>query len=232
MSVSRIALVPAAGSGSRMGGSLPKQYLRLAGRPLIHHALAVLSLSPDVDRVYVVLDAADSQWAKHDWDGLGDKLRVLFCGGSTRGRSVLNGLRAMASDVRRDDWIMVHDAARPCLASWHLDALVRQVGDDEPGGLLAVPLADTLKRADPHGHVAATLDRTGLWLAQTPQMFRHHVLRAALEGCPDVTDEATAIEQLGLRPKLVAADASNLKVTFPVDLQLAEWILRGREQVA
>lgn len=225
----RFALVPAAGSGSRMGGARPKQYLELAGKPLIHHALATLCRAPAVSAVYVVLAADDAEWGTYDWSVLGPKLKPLYCGGPRRADSVLNGLRAITADVTPDDWVLVHDAARPCLAAYHLDALFHQVRDGDVGGILAVPVADTLKRADETGHIAATVPREGLWQAQTPQMFRYRVLRQALERTGGVTDEASAVEALGLRPRLVAADATNLKVTYSLDLKLAEWILAHRE---
>jgi 2-C-methyl-D-erythritol 4-phosphate cytidylyltransferase len=224
------ALVPAAGSGSRLGEALPKQYRSLAGRPLIRHALAALCGFARLERVFVVLAPDDAHWAQHDWSDLGAGLETLRCGGATRAESVLNGLRAISHRVAADDWIMVHDAARPCLTRAHLEALVREAGDDEVGAILAVPVADTLKRAVAQGgRIAATLPREGLWQAQTPQMFRHSLLQRALEDCREVTDEASAIERLGLRPRLVAADASNLKVTYPLDLHLAGLILADRE---
>jgi len=224
------ALVPAAGSGSRMGGEAAtrKQYLPLCGRPLIHHALATLCAVPRILRVFVVLSPDDGDWDRHDWSALAPKLSPLFCGGQTRAESVRNGLRATAGQVRERDWMLVHDAARPCLATWHVDALIDAVGNDDAGGILALPVADTLKRADGEGRIAATVARDQLWQAQTPQMFRHGMLRRALESCSGVTDEAGAMEMLGSRPRLVAADPTNLKVTYPLDLQLAGWILQHR----
>ena len=222
------ALVPAAGSGSRMGGERPKQYLPLAGVPLIRHSLATLCRVPAIARVFVVLSPDDAEWPRHDWSALGDKLTVLDCGGASRADSVANGLRAVAGRVAANDWVLVHDAARPCLTVDQVEALIDEVGDDNVGGLLAVPVADTLKRAGPGGRCEATVSRDGLWQAQTPQMFRHGLLLRALEQAPAVTDEASAVEALGLRPKLVAADAANLKVTYPFDLQLAAWILDRR----
>jgi 2-C-methyl-D-erythritol 4-phosphate cytidylyltransferase len=225
----RFALVPAAGSGSRMGNARPKQYLELAGKPLIHHALATLCRASAVSAVYVVLAVDDAEWGRYDWSALGPKLKPLYCGGPSRADSVLNGLRAISGEVAADDWVLVHDAARPCLAGYHLDALFHQVRDDDVGGILAVPVADTLKRADETTHIATTVPREGLWQAQTPQMFRYRVLRRALERTGGVTDEASAMEAMGLRPRLVAADTTNLKVTYSLDLKLAEWILANRE---
>ncbi|HMV17419.1 MAG TPA: 2-C-methyl-D-erythritol 4-phosphate cytidylyltransferase [Zoogloea sp.] len=226
------ALVPAAGSGSRMKSEQPKQYLSLLGEPLIRHTLAVLCASPLLERVYVVLSVGDQEWDRHPWHSFGDKLVPLFCGGASRADSVLNGLRAIADDTASSDWILVHDAARPCLAPWHIESLVRELIHDEVGGILAVPVADTLKRADSQQRIAATVPRDGLWQAQTPQMFRYVMLKRALEAARDVTDEASAIEAMGLRPRLVRGDPTNLKVTYPLDLHLAEWILQHREGLA
>ena len=223
------AIVPAAGSGARMGAERPKQYLPLLGRPLIHHSLAVLCASPAIDRVFVVLSLDDTEWLRHDWSMFGDKLTPLLCGGATRADSVLGGLRAISDIAEQSDWVLVHDAARPCLAPWHVDRLIDALTDDEVGGLLAVPVADTLKRADERLHVAGTVSRAGLWQAQTPQMFRYVMLRRALESAQQVTDEASAIEAAGLHPRLIESDATNLKVTYPLDLHLAEWILKNRE---
>lgn len=211
-----------------MADARPKQYLPLAGRPMIHHALAALSAVESVSHVFVVLAAWDSDWARQDWRAFSTKVRPLYCGGATRAQSVLKGLWAIAAEVGAEDWVLVHDAARPCLTPAHVETLLREVGDDSVGGILAAPVADTLKRANDEWRVAATVEREGLWQAQTPQMFRYGVLRRALEKTRDVTDEASAVEALELRPKLVEADATNLKVTYPLDMQLAEWILLQR----
>jgi 2-C-methyl-D-erythritol 4-phosphate cytidylyltransferase len=222
------AIVPAAGSGARFGAEVPKQYLDLAGRPLIHHALATLCGCERIERVWVVLSPEDEWWHSFDWSSLGSKLQPVFCGGATRAESVSNGLDAAAGVLAVDDWVLVHDAARPCLSQEMLEALLDELADDPVGGLLAVPVADTLKRADPEQRVAATEPRDSLWQAQTPQMFRYALLRMALAGNLSVTDEAGAIESAGLKPRLVRADVTNLKVTFPADLRLAELILQGR----
>ncbi len=227
---SHYAIVPAAGSGTRFGSEVPKQYLELAGRPLIHHTLAALCACERIKRVWVVLSPGDEWWGSFDWTSLGAKLHAVFCGGATRGESVSNGLAAAASVLADDDWVMVHDAARPCLSQDMLANLCEELVDDPVGGILAVPVADTLKRADAQQRVAATEPRDGLWQAQTPQMFRFAVLRKALAANSGVSDEAGAIEAAGLKPRLVAADASNLKVTFPADLRLAELILEGRNR--
>ena len=223
------ALVPAAGSGARMGGERPKQYHPLAGGPMIAHALATLCSHPQIARVFVVLAPDDADWVSYNWLPFAGRLKVLRCGGASRAESVRNGLAAMIDIVDADDWVLVHDAARPCVTQAHLDALIEGVGEDEAGGILAVPVADTLKRGM-EGAIVETVPRAGLWQAQTPQMFRHGLLSRALAS-PDaeVTDEASAIERMGLQPRLIEADASNLKVTYPLDLQLAEWILQNRQ---
>ncbi|WP_126445407.1 2-C-methyl-D-erythritol 4-phosphate cytidylyltransferase [Sulfuricystis multivorans] len=224
------ALIPAAGGGSRMGGGTPKQYLPLAGRPLIWHTLKTLTHVMAIEHVHVVLSPDDPLWDAHDWSVFSGRLSVLRCGGATRAESVIQGLRALRSGVADDDWILVHDAARCCLTATHVMKLINEIGDDPVGGLLAVPVADTLKRVQADGRVAGTVPREGLWQAQTPQMFHYRMLLDALQRVPEVTDEASAIEASGFQPKLVAADATNLKVTWPLDLQLAEWILANRRQ--
>ena len=218
------ALVPAAGSGSRMGSPQPKQYLDLAGKPMIYHSLATLCRCADIATVFVVLAPEDTQFHGYDWSAFGDKLQPLYCGGATRSESVLNGL--MASELEPDEWVLVHDAARPCLTQAHLSRLIAELRDDEVGGILAVPVADTLKRANGAKRIAHTEDRNGLWQAQTPQMFRAGLLIEALETAPNVTDEASAIEALGLHPKLVESEPTNFKVTYPQDIKLAELLLR------
>lgn len=227
------AIVPAAGSGSRFGAETPKQYLPLLGQPLIWHTLAALCRHPRIDRVWVVISPDDAWWQQAEWQGLwlalGPKLEVSACGGATRAESVANGLQAASTAIGDEDWVLVHDAARPCLSATMLDRLIAELADDPVGGLLAVPVADTLKRADANQVVLETLPRDGLWQAQTPQMFRYGTLQAALARCREVTDEAGAMEAAGYRPRLVKGEATNLKVTYPADLGLAEWILRGRK---
>ena len=223
------AIVPAAGSGSRFGSEKPKQYLDLLGRPLIYHTLAALTACPDIERVWVVLAPDDPWWPQYDWSGLGAKLETLRCGGATRAESVTNGLQAAAMVAADDDWILVHDAARPCLSAAMLERLFTELADDPVGGILAVPVADTVKRADAEQRVAATEPRDGLWQAQTPQMFRYGQLQKSLKNEISVTDEAGAIEAAGLKPKLVRGDSTNLKVTWPADLALAAMILRARQ---
>jgi 2-C-methyl-D-erythritol 4-phosphate cytidylyltransferase len=223
------ALVPAAGSGVRFGSKIPKQYLPLAGRPVIHHALDALCRCERIERVWVVLSPDDLQWDAHDWSSLGARLVVLRCGGATRAESVVNGLAAVERIVADDDWMLVHDAVRPGLSQVLLDRLCETLRNDLVGGLLAVPVADTLKRADTGQRVAATESREGLWQAQTPQMFRYGLLRRALEGRHALTDEAGAVEAMGCRPLLVRSDATNFKITYPADLELAGLVLEARK---
>jgi 2-C-methyl-D-erythritol 4-phosphate cytidylyltransferase len=225
-----IAIVPAAGSGSRMGGTLPKQYWPLHGRPLLWYAIETLARVERIDSVCVVLAPDDQEWARHDWSALGAKVRPLYVGGSTRAQSVTQALVALQDEVAPGDWVLVHDAARACLSSAHVTVLIDTLGDDAVGGLLAVPVADTMKRADAEGYVTDTVSREGMWQAQTPQMFRCGMLLEALRACPGVTDEAGAIEAMGLRPRLVAADATNFKVTYPHDFALAERLLATRAE--
>jgi 2-C-methyl-D-erythritol 4-phosphate cytidylyltransferase len=225
-----IAIVPAAGSGSRMGGTLPKQYWPLHGRPLLWFAIETLARVERIDSVRVVLAPQDQEWARHDWSALGPKVQPLYVGGATRAQSVTQALAAMQGEVTPDDWVLVHDAARACLSSTHVTALIETLADDPVGGLLAVPVADTMKRADAQGRVADTVSREGMWQAQTPQMFRCGMLLEALRASPGVTDEAGAIEAMGLSPRLVAADATNFKVTYPHDFALAERLLAARDE--
>ena len=229
------ALIPAAGSGTRLGEGLPKQYLTIAGGTILRHAVEPFCALPEIEAVFVVLSPADARFDACDWSALGDKLRPLRCGGSARAESVLNGIRAAAAHLADEDWLLVHDAARPCITTGLIRRLMETVGDDEVGGLLALPVADTLKKAGPVSsngsasvsRIAATVPRQGLWQAQTPQMFRVGVLRRALEALDlhAVTDEASALEQAGLSPLLVTGDARNLKVTYSQDLAVAEKFL-------
>jgi 2-C-methyl-D-erythritol 4-phosphate cytidylyltransferase len=227
-----VALIPAAGSGSRMGSATPKQYAPLAGRPLIEHAVRRLCLHPRIEQVFVVLAPGDRQFAACDWRGCEHKLSALHCGGETRAASVFNGLLAANDAIDGNDWVLVHDAARPCLSTADIDRLIGGVGDSETGGLLAVPVADTLKRANAAGEAVQTEGRDHLWRAQTPQMFRYRVLIEALRRADiaAVTDESSAVEQTGARPLLVRGSATNFKVTYPEDLALAERILGGGVQ--
>lgn len=210
-----------------MGASLPKQYAPLAGRPLIEHAVHTLCAHPRIAAVFVVLAPGDTQFSACDWRGCESRLSPLYCGGETRAGSVFNGLLAANDAIDGNDWVLVHDAARPCLSAADIDRLIDAVGDSETGGLLAVPVADTLKRGDADQQVVQTEGRDHLWRAQTPQMFRYRVLIEALRRADiaAVTDESSAVEQIGAKPLLVRGSATNFKVTYPEDLALAEIIL-------
>jgi 2-C-methyl-D-erythritol 4-phosphate cytidylyltransferase len=194
---------------------------------MLYHSIERLLAAAEVEVVFVVLAPADADFRRHDWGRFGERLAPLYCGGASRRDSVLNGLIAAASTVDPNDWILVHDAARPCLGEAELHRLIEDAGGDEVGGILAVPVSDTLKRADDERRILATEPRDGLWRAQTPQMFRHGMLLRALRDSAHVTDEASAVEALGYRPKLVEGSTKNLKVTFAADLEMAEQILKG-----
>jgi 2-C-methyl-D-erythritol 4-phosphate cytidylyltransferase len=229
-------VIPAAGSGRRFSASQPKQYARLGSSTVIEHALTPFEADPDCAGIVVAVAADDISWK-----GIAARRTRLIetaTGGEQRAHSVRNALRALVGRARDDDWIMVHDAARPCFTAGDLQLLKRELASHPVGGLLAVPLADTLKRALEPGtrasHVDATLDRNGLWRAATPQVFRFGVLLRALEAALEAqrvpTDEAQAIEWTGQRPQLVAGRADNIKVTTAEDLELANAILGRRAQ--
>jgi 2-C-methyl-D-erythritol 4-phosphate cytidylyltransferase len=228
------ALIPAAGSGARLGAALPKQYLEIGDRPLLYHALRTLARHPRIEQVFVVLSPGDGRFQRYDWSEFGARVKPLYCGGATRAASVFNGLLAARDSIAAADWVLVHDAARPCLGREEVDRLFGELEQDETGGLLAVPVPDTLKRANRESRVAVTEPRENLWLAQTPQMFRYRLLIEALRAADPaaVTDEACAIEAMGLKPRLVMGDTRNIKVTFAEDLALAELILEGRKIAA
>ncbi len=217
------ALVPAAGSGSRSGQAIPKQYVELAGRPLLAHTLAALNALPELALSLVVIAPEDERF-----EPLFPAQAFARCGGATRAASVLAGLSALRERGATDgDWVLVHDAARCLLRPAWVQALIEACRMDDVGGLLALPVADTMKRGE--ARVQATVPRDGLWAAQTPQMFRLGLLQRALQTAgASVTDEASAIEHLGLQPRLVRAPLENFKVTLPEDFLLAEAILRSR----
>ena len=218
-------IIPAAGSGSRMHSQIPKQYLPLLSRPLITWCLDVFYANPRIDHVHLALHPQDQVWS-HQLSN-NPKLNVLRTGGDTRAQTVLNTLEKIDADEY--DWVLVHDAARPGLTDELLSNLLDTLQDDAVGGLLAIPLADTLKRADASHRVERTESREALWQAQTPQMFTYGLLKRALLAAHNAnhqpTDEAQAIEFLGFSPKLVAGELRNLKITYPQDLLLAEAIL-------
>lgn len=213
-----------------MGASLPKQYRQLAGRPLLAHSLTALTAHAGIDAVYVVLAPRDTEWEPFSARGEWGRARPLFCGGETRARSVANGLRILQelAGVAEHDWVLVHDGARPCLDAVQLGRLVGEVADDPVGGILAVPVADTLKRGDDDRRITGTVSRDRVWIAQTPQMFRLGPLIDALEAHPAVTDEAAAIERTGHAPWLIEGGRENFKVTTAEDLELMQRLLERR----
>lgn len=216
------AVIPAAGVGSRMRADRPKQYLPLAGKSVIEHTLGCFLDHPGLLGLVVSLAADDPYWAEL---GCAADPRIQRAdGGAERADSVLAGLRRLSElGARDEDWVLVHDAARPNLSRQDLDRLLAELGDDPVGGLLAVPARDTLKRAGADGRVAETIDRSVIWQAFTPQMFRLGALRDALAGALEtgaaVTDEASALEWAGFSPRLVEGRSDNLKITRPEDLQ-------------
>jgi 2-C-methyl-D-erythritol 4-phosphate cytidylyltransferase len=232
------ALIAAAGTGTRMArgepDAVPKQYLPLSGKPVLWHAVRGVCVPP-VESVFVVLAPGDKAFEGFDWSAFAGQLEPLYCGGASRAESVHNGLLAAMAAVDADDWMLVHDAARPCLPRADLERLIAECAGDAVGGLLAMPVADTVKRAvkDEAGAIRAeaTTDRSQLWLAQTPQMFRAGLLAQALHGGDHgtITDEASAIERLGLKPRLVTGSRDNIKLTYPEDMRIAQALLERRE---
>jgi 2-C-methyl-D-erythritol 4-phosphate cytidylyltransferase len=223
-------VMPAAGAGQRFGGEVPKQYAPLAGRCVIEWALGPFLADPRCAGLCVALAPGDTLF--RSLPSAADPRLRMTDGGAQRCESVQRGIAA--SDAGPGDWILVHDAARPCLSVAERDRLLDELGNDPVGGLLAVPAVDTLKRGDAAGRVAATVARDGLWHALTPQMFRREPLERALRAAADrglvTTDEAQAIELLGLAPRLVEGDRSNLKVTRAADLDEAAAVLRRRQE--
>jgi len=225
------ALIPCAGTGSRAGTSVPKQYQPVAGQPLVMHTVQALAQVAPLASGWVVLSPTDDfEWPQAGWP---QHFRRVACGGDSRAASVFNGLQAMrAAGIDGQDWVLVHDAARCLVSPEAVNRLIDACRDDPVGGLLALPLPDTLK-SEAGGRVVQTVPREHKWLAQTPQMFRLQVLHDALsaaasQGFADITDEASAMERLGLQPRLIEGSAQNFKVTYPADFALAEAILRSR----
>lgn len=221
------AVVPAAGVGRRMGGDIPKQYLALNGRPVIEHSIGRLLSHPAISKVLVALAPDDGWWGKTTYSDHADVLRVD--GGAERCHSVLNALQHLSGLAGDQDWVLVHDAARPCLRASDIDRLVEQLSDHPIGGLLGMPVRDTMKRADASGQIEETVCRENLWHAFTPQMFRlgplRNALQAALEEGSLVTDEASAMELAGQSPLMVEGHPDNIKITRPEDLPLAAFYL-------
>ncbi len=214
----------------RFGGGVPKQYAVVAGAPLLRRSIDALNDAVVLEAVFVVLAREDKLYAERIGKVRG--VEALYCGGSTRAESVKNGLAAIGRRAAAEDWVLVHDAARPCIDVTTLNRLLHELEDEPVGGLLAIPLADTLKRAESGAGLRAmsTESRDGLWCAQTPQMFRYAILQHAFRNadCTKITDEAQAVEALGVRPRLVQGSPENIKVTYPEDVALAEAILGQR----
>ena len=225
-------VVPAAGVGKRIGGSVPKQYLELGGRAVIDHTIERLLLHPSVDGLYLAISDEDSRWADSEFAGHPDLVTVP--GGAERCHSVFNALQRLMQRASTNDWVLVHDAARPCVRRSDIDHLIAILRDHDTGGLLGMPVRDTMKRTDAADRVTETVERTHLWHAFTPQMFRlgilHEALRGALEAGFLVTDEASAIEWAGHRPIMIEGHADNLKITRPEDLPLAAYFLERQRQ--
>jgi 2-C-methyl-D-erythritol 4-phosphate cytidylyltransferase len=225
------ALVPCAGTGSRAGTLQPKQYQQVSGQSMVMHTLQALAQVPRLTSGWVIVSPGeDFAWPEHGWPA---HFQRLACGGVSRAESVFNGLQAMlTAGLDPMDWVLVHDAARCLVSPESVSRLIDTCQNDAVGGLLALPLPDTLK-SEEDGRVLATVSREHKWLAQTPQMFRLQALHGALaavaaSGFAGITDEASAMERLGLKPRLVEGTAQNFKVTYPADFALAEAILRSR----
>ena len=227
------AVVPAAGVGRRMGVAIPKQYLNLHGCTVIEHTLRRLCRHMQINAVVVALGADDEHWPTVAAKLSKQNKLLTTVGGAERCHSVYNGLLKLEGRAHDDDWVLVHDAARPCLHHNDIDRLITALSDHAVGGLLGVPVADTMKRTDEQGAVIATVSRDNLWRAMTPQMFRYGVLKQALAEALNthtlVTDEAAAIERAGHIPRMVECRADNIKITRPEDLTLAEMYMARQE---
>lgn len=226
------AVIPAAGTGSRMGAAVPKQYLSLCGQTVLTHTVARLAGHPLIHSVTIVVAPDDVHFQKLAFSA--EKIRVAAVGGDERCHSVSNGLKTLPSEAKDDDWVMIHDAARPCVRVEDISCLIEELRDHRVGGLLGLPVTDTVKRTDNHGNVLATVQRNGLWRALTPQMFRLGLLRDALKqalgGGLLVTDEAQAMEAAGHVPRMIEGHTDNIKITRPQDLALAELYLQQQER--
>lgn len=225
------AIVPAAGAGRRMQSDCPKQYLRLAGKAVLQHTLERLGSCPGISGVGLGISAGDERWAEMGFDP--DWLVCVCDGGAERADTVINILKAMSGIIGDNDWVLVHDAARPCITHGEIRSLMQHAADTD-GGLLGRPLTDTVKLADKNGQVMRTVPREGLWRAQTPQMFRYAELRSALQSALDsgaaVTDEASAMEQAGRHPVMVEGRPENIKLTLPGDLEMAESFMQEQAE--
>lgn len=227
------AIIPAAGVGRRMGTDIPKQYLQLNGKTVIEHTISALDKHDDISEIIVVISKQDEHWP--DLSITSSKPVSTVSGGKERCDSVLNGLLALEGKASDDDWVLVHDAARPCLQTDDLNKLIDSLLEHRVGGILASPVRDTMKRSTEGQLIKATVDRDNLWHALTPQMFRFGILKSALvsalnQGLP-VTDEASAVELAGYQPLLVEGKMENLKITRPEDLALAAFYLQQDKRV-
>ena len=218
-----VAVVPAGGSGARFGSAAPKQYSLIAGKTVLEHTLLALQKCRSIERIFVNVQSDDARAAAVTENYA--NVSLLRTAGGTRGETVQNALKAISKQVRRDAWVLVHDAARPCVLTADLDRLIALAGAHAVGGLLATPVSDTLKRANAAGDVTETVPRDGMWRALTPQMFRYETLLHALASSSDVTDEAQAVEALGMSPLIVEGSVCNIKITLPEDAELAAFYL-------
>lgn len=230
------AVVPSAGIGVRMRDSIPKQYLEIQGRAVIEHTIATLLAEECIRKITVCIAESDSFWSKLD---IASNPRVSSTiGGATRAHSVLNGIKAISDKAQDNDWVLVHDAARPCLSQLLLGSFIEQLKANKVGGILAIPSNDTVKLAkssDSGDTIEKTLDRKRVWYAQTPQMFRYGLLKealqVALESGAEVTDEASAIEMMGHEPRLINGEVRNIKITQIDDLEMASLLMAQADNI-
>lgn len=217
-------IIPAAGTGNRMQSALPKQYMPILGKPMISHSIQTFFDCQRISSIHLALSSDDEFWKSLQLDAK-SRLHLHYTGGETRAETVLNTLNTIS--IAEDDWVLVHDAARPGLDANLLNQLLETLQDDAVGGLLALPLADTLKFSNSDGRSEKTIPREHLWQAQTPQMFRYATLKKALkQNGGSATDEAQAVEALGLMPKLVVGSLKNIKVTYPQDVAIVEALMK------
>ena len=226
-------VIPAAGSGQRMRSLTPKQYLPLNGKTILEHTLDIFLRRDDIAGVVVCVAPNDDVWPA--LPASSNPLVLTALGGDTRASSVINGLTALVDKVGDDDWVLVHDAARPCLSDVILQKVLNELGEHPVGGIVAIPAKDTLKRRldSKLAQIEKTLNRELVWQAQTPQMFRYKILKSALQNGLDhnvlITDESSAVEVAGYQPLLIEGESANLKVTTPEDLAMAEFLLNQKQ---
>ncbi|MFV1983087.1 MAG: 2-C-methyl-D-erythritol 4-phosphate cytidylyltransferase [Thiohalomonadales bacterium] len=223
------AIVPAAGIGSRMLQSTPKQYLKISNKTILDYTLEKLTSHQSIKGVVVAISTTDEYWPNHR--SINNKTIITAEGGAERFQSVFNALKKLSNECKPNDWVLVHDAARPCLSLDDISKLINKVIQDDIGGLLAVPVHDTMKRANSYGKILHTTERQYLWHALTPQMFRYNMLVDALQSAINnntvITDEASALEAKGYQALLIEGSSSNIKITRPEDLALAEFYLKN-----